>query len=74
MGLLRRKQILGRLKKGTNYRNQNKDGIWSEYTMAEFKENEMFTMDKDDNNYHVRYIFTPVNKSICELEYYEWVG
>jgi hypothetical protein len=31
----------------------------------------MFT--KNDNNYHVKYTFTPIDESTTELEYYEWV-
>lgn len=62
------------VKLGTKYRNQNKEGEWSEYTMAGFKENETFVMDKNDNNYHVRYTFRPLlNDGACELEYFEWV-
>ncbi len=61
------------VKKGSIYRNQDKNGNWSEYTVTDFKENEMFIFTKSDNNYHVRYIFQSTNENTTELEYYEWV-
>ncbi len=61
------------VKKGTVYRNQNTQGEWGEYTITDFKKNEMFEWTKSDNNYHVKYTFKPISENTTELDYYEWV-
>ena len=58
-------------KQGTKYRNQNKEGKWSEYIVTEFEKDKMFTWIKDDKSYFVRYSFTPTDDNSTELEY-EW--
>lgn len=60
-------------KRGTIYRNRGSNSNWSEYTISEFKENEMFIMTKSDDNYHVKYTFKSIDGQTTELEYYEWV-
>ncbi len=61
------------VKRGSIYRNQDKNGSWSEYVVREWEENKIFAWDKKDSKYHVRYIFTPIDKNTTELKYYEWV-
>ncbi len=61
------------IKVGSIYKNQSKDGKWSGYTVSEYIENERFIFTKNDNNYHVRYIFTPKGENDTELEYFEWI-
>lgn len=58
---------------GTIYRNQNRQGIWNEYEVAQYEIDKTFTFALKGSTYHVRYTFTPTGKDNCELEYYEWV-
>ena len=57
------------VKLGTIYRNQRKDGNWSEYEVTALEPNKIFTLSKKDDNFYVKYAFTPVNKTTTELEY-----
>lgn len=61
------------VKVGSKYRNQSREGIWSEYTVLSLDQNESFEFVKGDNNYHVRYTFKNIDDNMTELEYYEWV-
>lgn len=60
-------------KTGTIYRNVNKEGIWSQYTVIQYEENKSFEFMASDRNYHVKYTFTPITDTQSELEYFEWV-
>jgi len=58
---------------GTHYRNHGNNKVWSIYTVKSFEENKKFVFQKNDNNYSVRYVFTPLAKDKTRLEYFEWV-
>lgn len=61
------------VKTGTFYKNQNRVGKWTEYTVYAIKENEVFELASKDKNYHVRYTYKALDGKTCKLEYYEWV-
>ena len=62
------------VKLGTIYRNQNKNGDWSEFEVTLFEPNKMFTMRKNDGG-EVRYSFKALGEDKTELTYfYEWTG
>ena len=58
---------------GTIYKNVNKEGVWSEYLVTQYEKDRLFEFVASDKNYHVKYTFTPLSESTCELEYFEWV-
>ncbi len=58
---------------GTMYRSRNVDGNWSEFTVSELQNNEVFSLTSKDGNYHVRYTHKILSERAIELEYVEWV-
>ncbi len=60
-------------KVGTIYKNVNKEGVWSEYLVIQYEKDRIFEFVASDKNYHVKYTFTPLTDTTCELEYFEWV-
>jgi len=62
------------VKLGTIYRNQRKNGEWSEYEITEFELNKAFVMRQKNDSFHVGYIFTSVdNDTATMLDYRVWV-
>ena len=60
---------------GTVYRNRGKnDKEWTEYEVVGFKKNKLFTLRKNDFNYHVEYTYRLIDKTTTELTYTEWVN
>lgn len=61
------------VKLGTIYRNQRKNGEWSEYEMTAFEPNKMFVLSQKNDGFHVGYTFTPANNDTAtKLEYRIW--
>lgn len=61
------------IKIGTIYKSKSKGGIWSEFTVTDLLENEVFELTSMDGRYHVRYTHVPLGKQSMMLEYVEWV-
>lgn len=61
------------LKVGTIYRNKGSSGEWSEFELVELEPNKLFTLQKKDGSYSVRYTYTSLGDNETELEYAEWV-
>jgi hypothetical protein len=58
---------------GTIYRNQNVNGLWSEYKVIALQDDKMFEFISTSSPYHVRYTLRPINPDTTELEYVEWM-
>lgn len=59
-------------KLGTIYRNVDKNGKWSKYSVTAYEENKLFVFTSEDKNYSVKYTFRHIDDNVTELEYYEW--
>lgn len=57
------------VKLGTIYRNQRKDGNWSEYEVTAFEASKLLVLSKKDEDFYVKYSFRPIGKTATKLEY-----
>lgn len=60
-------------KVGTIYRNQNRNGVWSEYKVVALDPTTMFEFKLASSPYHVRYTLRPLSPDTTELTYFEWM-
>ena len=61
------------VKLGTIYRNQRKNGEWSDYEITAFDPNKTFVMSQKNDSFHVGYTFTPTdNGAATQLTYRVW--
>jgi hypothetical protein len=58
---------------GTEYRNVNKNGEWSEYEVVQFKPNKIFELKQKNSLYNVRYTYEQLSNTKTKLTYFEWV-
>ena len=58
---------------GTEYKNLNKQGKWTEYKVTSFELNKIFELKQKDNSYHVRYTYESISDNKTNLTYFEWV-
>lgn len=61
------------IKIGTTYQNKGKIGLWSEYSVVNLIESQIFELVSASRNYHVRYTYAPIDQNHTEMEYFEWV-
>src|ERR1035437_9196103 len=58
-------------KVGTIYRNQDTAGEWREIELTAFEPDKLFVMSEQDG-FHIRYTFIPLDVHTTELECYMW--
>lgn len=56
---------------GTVYTEHKDDGSYFNIIVTDYKENEYIEWKTEDDNYHVRYTFTPIDQNTTQLEYVE---
>ncbi len=52
-------------KLGTIYKNQDRDGNWSEFEITDYQTDGMFVMSQRGGNYHVKYTLRPLEPNQC---------
>lgn len=61
------------VKLGTKYKNINKQGRWTEYTVVQFEPNKTFELKQSNSPYHVQYTFEKISTKKTKLTYFELV-
>lgn len=56
---------------GTVYTEYKADNTTFNIIVTDYKENEYIEWKTEDGNYHVRYIFTPIDENTTQLTYVE---
>ncbi len=72
-GLIEEQRDTSPTKIGTEYRNCDESGVWDTYYVTEYEKDKIFTLQKSDKNYNVRYTYKSLNDNKTEMEYFEWV-
>jgi uncharacterized protein YndB with AHSA1/START domain len=57
---------------GTIYKNWDAAGKINEYKVTQYEPSKVFQLDATQQDYKVRYTYTPISDTETELEYYEW--
>lgn len=58
-------------KLGTVYTEYKSDSTSFNIIVTDYKENDYIEWKTEDGNYHVRYIFTPIDQNTTQLDYIE---
>jgi hypothetical protein len=58
---------------GTEYRDINKGGDWTEYRVVQFKPNKTFELKQKNGLYHVLYKYEALSDKKTKLTFIEWV-
>lgn len=57
---------------GTLYENWDASGKTTQYVVTRYEPPQVFQLDATQQDYKVRYTYTPISENETELEYYEW--
>lgn len=61
------------IKIGTEYKNLDDKGAWTEYKVILLEQNKLFQLKQIDNSYSVRYNYEYISANATRLTYTEWV-
>ena len=58
---------------GTEYKNVNKNGDWTQYKVTQLKHNKVFELKQKSGLYHVLYRYEALSQEKTRFTYVEWV-